>query len=81
MFADTSDLYQENIKDGKYMLNGEWKDILVVEEIIYVKGQSEPHVHKVQLTHRGPVLSHKYDKVAKEPIVDIGMNVSLVWTG
>lgn len=57
--VDASDLFKEKIsKDGKkYLVNGEWKDLLIEHELIKVKGREAPLKFEVKFTHRGPVLS------------------------
>jgi penicillin amidase len=57
--VDDIDLFAEKINpadSNQYFLNGEWKNMLVREEIIKIKGGSE-QTHKLRFTHRGPVIS------------------------
>lgn len=58
VLADVSDLFKEQLnKDGTaYKVDGQWKQIKIVEEKIKVKDKTEPVIHKVRLTHRGPIV-------------------------
>lgn len=40
-FMDTSDVWREKVEGNKYFLDGEWKDLKIVKEIIKVKGQDD----------------------------------------
>ena len=56
---DAEDLYVEKIHPEdplKYEFKGEWKEISVVEETIYVKGEKDPIVERVLSTHHGPLI-------------------------
>ena len=57
--VDAVDYYIETINpedSSKYLLDGEWKDLKIVEEKILVKG-GEPVTRVNRFTHRGPVIS------------------------
>lgn len=58
--VDSADVWQEKLNEDetKYMLDGEWTDLKVVEETIKVKGQADK-VYKVKMTHRGPIMPYK----------------------
>ncbi|EGR32255.1 peptidase s45 penicillin amidase, putative [Ichthyophthirius multifiliis] len=81
LYADTADLYKETIEDNKYLLDNKWIPLQTVEELIYIKGQNEPYVHNVKLTHRGPILNNRFDKTSKTSLTEIGVDASLVWIG
>ena len=58
--VDDIDFYLETINpadSNQYMLDGEWKDMELVEEQIMVKGKDEPVIRINRFTHRGPVVS------------------------
>ncbi|EAR95945.2 peptidase S45 penicillin amidase (macronuclear) [Tetrahymena thermophila SB210] len=81
LFADTSDLYKEEIKDDKYLVDGEWRQIKTVQEKIYIKGKEEPYILDVNYTHRGPIISYKFDKFAPNPLIQLGFSASICWNG
>jgi acyl-homoserine lactone acylase PvdQ len=61
---DTSDVYEEEIADGKYQFKGEWKPLVVRRETIKVKtpaGVKEQEV-VIEETHHGPILARKNGK-------------------
>ncbi len=58
--VDDLDFYLETIHpsdSNRYLLDGEWKEMKLVEEVIDVKGRNEPVVRINRYTHRGPVIS------------------------
>lgn len=59
LMVDDIDLFSEKINPengNQYFFNNEWKDIVVREEIIKVKGGREDTL-SLSFTHRGPVIS------------------------
>ncbi|MHA2096484.1 MAG: penicillin acylase family protein [Candidatus Hodarchaeales archaeon] len=59
-FTDAEDLFIEKFnKDNstQYEFKGEWKEVEILEERILVKGQKNPHIEKVMITHHGPIIS------------------------
>ncbi|HVN56707.1 MAG TPA: penicillin acylase family protein [Bacteroidales bacterium] len=59
LMVDDIDLYMEKINpadSNQYFFNGSWKNMLVREEIIKIKGGTEVR-KKLRFTHRGPVIS------------------------
>jgi acyl-homoserine lactone acylase PvdQ len=61
---DTSDVFVEEIKDGKYKFNNEWRPVVTRNEVIRVKtanGIDEKNV-TIEETHHGPVVAHKDGK-------------------
>jgi acyl-homoserine lactone acylase PvdQ len=56
--TDLSDLYREKLSDDKkqYFVDGKWKDLKIIKEKIFVKGQDEPEEFEIKLTHRGPLV-------------------------
>lgn len=75
--ADSQDLFiQRPNPDNprEFLYKGEWEPATVREEIIHVKGRSEPVIYEVLETARhGPVLNPIMD----EPIADV---LSIKWT-
>ena len=55
---DNSDVWLEELsEDGlKYKVDGEWREMEQVEEIVKVKGQPDRKL-KIGITHRGPLMS------------------------
>lgn len=56
---DQQDLYVEETdpqQANRYLVNGEWRDMTVERELIWVKGQNDPIAIDVKLTRHGPVL-------------------------
>jgi len=61
--VDGIDLFAERINPENrksYLLNGEWKDIVIKPEIIKVRGGKHDTVN-VSFTHRGPIISGLLD--------------------
>lgn len=59
-YTDCEDLFIEQFdpqSPGKYMYKGEWVQGTVIDEVIQVKGKTEPHHEKVIVTRHGPVIS------------------------
>ena len=57
--VDDIDLFAEKINpadSNQYFFNGEWRNMIIREEVIKVKGE-EDQVLKLRFTHRGPVIS------------------------
>jgi acyl-homoserine-lactone acylase len=61
---DTSDIYEEEVQDGKYKFNGEWRPLEVRTERIGIKTGNEVKwtEQKVESTHHGPIVAHKDGK-------------------
>ncbi|MFZ5940984.1 MAG: penicillin acylase family protein [Bacteroidota bacterium] len=60
VMLDDMDFYVETINpadSNQYLLDGEWKNMEVREEVINVKGAKEPEIRYNRFTHRGPVVS------------------------
>lgn len=63
--VDQQDLYVEETDPGnpnRYMWKGEWRDMMVSRELIFVKGVMEPVEVTIKRTHHGPVLSENTAK-------------------
>ena len=58
---DTSDAYEEEVKDGKYRFRDEWRPLEVRTEHIAVKGGPAVDV-RIESTHHGPIVAHKDGK-------------------
>ncbi len=61
---DTSDVYEEEVRDGKYKFKDEWRPLEVRTERIGVKTGSEIKYQDVRIesTHHGPIVAHKNGK-------------------
>jgi acyl-homoserine-lactone acylase len=61
---DTSDAYEEEVKDGKYRFKDEWRRLDVRTERIGVKvGDSVKWQEmRIESTHHGPIVAHKNGK-------------------
>jgi acyl-homoserine lactone acylase PvdQ len=55
--CDNSDLWQENLDETltKYFVDGEWRDLKIINEVIKVQGSSDI-IYPVRFTHRGPIM-------------------------
>jgi acyl-homoserine lactone acylase PvdQ len=58
---DTSDAYEEEVRDGKYLFKGEWRPLEVRTERIAVKDGAAQEIH-IESTHHGPIVAHKDGK-------------------
>ncbi|MBN2774889.1 MAG: penicillin acylase family protein, partial [Prolixibacteraceae bacterium] len=74
VMVDDLDFYFETLNDDttKYLLNGEWKDLIIKNENIGIKG-AEPVSRKILFTHRGPIVNH-FQNMKEKP-------VSIHWLG
>lgn len=61
---DTSDAFEEDVKDGKYRFKDEWRPLEVRTERIGVKVGNEMKWQDVRIesTHHGPIVAHKDGK-------------------
>src|SRR5260370_14580879 len=61
---DTSDIYEEEVQDGKYKFKDEWRPLEVRTERIAVKTGGEVKFQDVRIesTHHGPIVAHKNGK-------------------
>ena len=61
---DTSDAYEEEVKDGKYRFKDEWRPLEVRTERIGVKvgGEVKWQDVRIESTHHGPIVAHKDGK-------------------
>ena len=76
LYVDDTDFYLETIHPGdsnQYRVDGQWKEMEVIEESIKVKGEENPVTRVNRFTHRGPVVSKFKD-------VDDRI-ISMRWTG
>lgn len=58
---DTSDAYEEEVRDGKYKFRGEWRPLEVRTEQIAVKDGKTQEV-RIEYTHHGPIVAHRNGK-------------------
>jgi penicillin amidase len=72
--ADVQDIYVEKLNEAKdyYLDNDEWKPLIKKEEIIRVRGRSEPEKLEFLWTRHGPLLSPL--------IIEKDVPISLRWT-
>ncbi len=78
VFVDDLDFYAETLnKDSThYLLNGEWRALVVKEEVIKTK-EGEDIIEELKFTHRGPLVSRfKNDGVTAFSIRWIGNEMS-----
>lgn len=57
---DVQDLFIEKINPdnpNQYEFQGQWLDMQVIEEQITVKGQEQPVIQTVRVTHHGPIMN------------------------
>ena len=61
---DTSDVYEEEVKDGKYRFRDEWRPLEIRTERIGVKTGNEIKYQdvKIESTAHGPIVAHKNGK-------------------
>ncbi len=61
---DTSDVYEEEIKDGKYKFRNEWRPVETRREKIGVKVGDKVDWKEltIESTHHGPIVAHKNGK-------------------
>jgi len=74
VMVDDLDFYFETINEDstKYLFNGEWKDLIIKNEKIVIKGGEEVE-KRILFTHRGPIVS-QFKDVKEKPI-------SIHWLG
>ena len=63
--VDQQDLYVEETdpeNPDRYMWKGEWRDMIVSRELIFVKGVMDPVEVTLKRTHHGPVLSENRER-------------------
>ncbi|MFW6290267.1 MAG: penicillin acylase family protein [Mariniphaga sp.] len=61
--VDDIDFYAETFNEDstKYLLNGQWVDLLIKDERIATK-EGEDEIHTLKFTHRGPVVNRFKDE-------------------
>lgn len=77
---DTSDAYEEEVKDGKYHFRDEWRPLEVRTEHILVKG-GDPVDVRIESTHHGPIVAHKNGKAYSLalPYADQFRSIETLW--
>jgi penicillin amidase len=71
---DVQDLYVERVNPqnpNQVELNGEWQEMTIHDEMIYISGSSEPIHHAARSTRHGPLISD---------VQTTSMPVALRWT-
>ncbi len=59
-FPDVQDIFVERIhpdNENLVEVDGEWEEMEIVEELIYVRGRRNPIVEEVRYTKHGPIIS------------------------
>ncbi len=61
---DTSDVFEEDVKDGKYRFGNEWRPLTIRHERIGIKTGDKVEWKDVAIeeTHHGPIVAHKDGK-------------------
>lgn len=61
---DTSDVFEEEVQDGKYKFRDDWRPLQVRVETIRVKDgdQVKSQDVRIESTHHGPIVAHKNGK-------------------
>ena len=77
---DTSDAYEEEVKDGKYLFQGQWLPLAVRTEHILVKG-GNPIDIRIESTRHGPIVAHKNGKAYSLaiPYADQFRSIETTW--
>jgi acyl-homoserine-lactone acylase len=77
---DTSDAYEEEVKDGKYLFKGQWLPLGVRTEHILVKGGSPIDI-RIESTRHGPIVAHKNGKAYSLaiPYADEFRSIETTW--
>lgn len=72
--VDNLDFYREKFNEDstKYLFNNEWRELLIKEETIKIKG-GDQRKFKLMFTHRGPIVN-RFKNVKGDPI-------SIRWIG
>ena len=76
VMLDGADFYMETLNPNnksQYKYNGQWRNMKVDKEKIYVKGKDKPVEKTLYFTHRGPIFT-SFDDVKVMP-------VSMHWVG
>lgn len=71
VMADVQDLFVERIEGDRYLFEGEWRPLEVVQEEIAIKGRN-PELLEVRTTHHGPIVNEALG-------VDEGEPLALAW--
>jgi penicillin amidase len=76
VMGDTQDLFIERVEGDRYLFEGEWRELEMAREEIVVKGQAEPHVLDVQITHHGPIVNEALGADGAEPLALAWLSLS-----
>ncbi len=83
VMADDADFYFEKLDSSgkKYFFNNNWNDLKIIYDTLRIKN-SIPLVHKIRMTHRGPIISgiHPYKSFYPNSY-DVNLNISMCWNG
>lgn len=78
-FVDTYDVYLERIRDGRYLVDDEWKPLIKRSERIEIRGSS-PQDLEVLSTAHGPLLESLTDQLGLTSAGIEGHASALHWT-
>ena len=85
--TDVQDVFIERfdpVSPERYAFQEQWKQASVIREEIVVRGESEPHIEEVRLTHHGPIITDLITSQDKQtsPIEDTSYTeeYALQWT-
>jgi penicillin G amidase len=73
VMGDCQDLFIERLEGEEYIFEGERRPLTVREELIPVKGRTEPARMTVRETHHGPIVNEALGADSAEPL-------ALAWT-
>ncbi|HEX4205486.1 MAG TPA: penicillin acylase family protein [Ktedonobacteraceae bacterium] len=82
--SDVEDLYIEKFHPehaSLYEYQGEWREARVIREVIKIRGQREPHIEEVRITHHGPIISHITQGTDIQNGNGSELPLALRWTG
>ncbi|SDO22053.1 penicillin acylase family protein [Alkalicoccus daliensis] len=60
MSADYEDVFLEQVNPeapNEFLFDGEWEEAELIDEEIYIEGEEEPYIHRVEITRNGPVMN------------------------
>jgi penicillin amidase len=68
VMADVEDLFIERVDGDRYLFEGEWLPVERRREEISVRGQADPEVLDVRVTHHGPIVNEALGADEAEPL-------------
>ena len=64
---DTMDLFTETVKDGKYLYDGKWHPLKVIEETIKVRFAEDVNI-KIEMTRNGVLIDRDFNHGTAEDL-------------